>query len=178
MILTRTDTGETHTVDVARVDFGANARVTDHPVELGAEVTDHIQVQPLPFTVEALVSDSPRLSSPVTLRNTRMATTFFEGAVGKLCTVVLDGEGTFQSYALESCAHTRTSELGRSYTLRFRQIRIASAVSVLLPPRLPAPVANVGQPTEQELGQQAAVPVDVPAESAAYAAAAALAGLL
>jgi len=165
--------------DLIRVDFGLEASVTEHPVEIGSEVTDHVQKRPVSFTAEAYVSDSPRASSTVTLRNTRAATDFFEGLIGQLCTVVIASEGTFNNFVLESLSHSRSGVLGRAYTLRFKQIRMASALSVEIPPRLPAPVASVGAPTEQSTGQQAPVPVaPPPVESTAYAGAAALAALV
>lgn len=164
--ITATTTGAFAICDLLRVDFSPEASVTEHPVELGAEVTDHVQTRPLRFTAEVFVSDSPRLASLVTLRNTRAATLFFESLLGQLCNVVIADEGTFTSFVLEGCPHARSAQLGRTYSLRFRQVRIALAVSVLIPARLPAPIAAVGAPTEVDTGQQAAgaagaAPVDV-----------------
>jgi hypothetical protein len=169
-------TGDFALVNLTRANFAPQASVTEHPVELGSEVTDHVQKRPLPFDAEVFVSDSPLVNSPVTLRNTREATAFFEGSVGELCNVTIDGEGVFNNYVLEGVLHSRTQQGGRSYTLRFKQLRIASALSVQIPARQPAPVAEVGAPTEVPLGQQATVPADAVPESTAYAAAAALLG--
>jgi hypothetical protein len=148
--------GLSHTFEVLRVDHQPEALVTSHPVEVGAEVTDHIQVLPVAFTVEAIVTDSPLvIASPLAVEQ---AILFLEQLQGKLCTVTIEGEGTWQSMALTRWPHSRTAMLGRSFSLGFRQIRIALGLSVTIPPRLPAPVARVGGPSEANLSTQAPSP--------------------
>lgn len=141
---------------VVRVDFSPEAQVTEHPVEVGAEVADHVQVRPLRFTVETFVTASPAVPLP---GNVELALTFLEQAQGKVLVVVIDGEGTFTNYVLEAWPHSVTVLDGRAFSLRFKQIRLASAISVTIPARMPAPVAAVGAPTEAPLGQQAVAPV-------------------
>ena len=155
--ITLTSTGEFAQYDVMRVDFSPEALVTEHPVELGAEVSDHVQQRPLRFTVEAMVTGSPLSPVPVPSAIDQ-AVGFFERALGQLGTVLIDGEGTFPTTILEGYNHSRTAVAGRVFSLRFKQVRIASALSVPIPPRLPAPVAAAGAPTEQPLGQQATTP--------------------
>lgn len=154
--LTNTETFASLLLDVLRVDFSPEALVTEHPIELGANVTDHTQVRPYRFAVEAIVTASPRgvVPAPTALQ---VATSYLEGAVGQLLNVVIDGVGTFNNYTLEACPYSVTSRQSRVFSLRFKQIRIAASVSVTIPPRLPAPVASTGAPSAQGLGQQAAV---------------------
>ncbi len=40
-------------------NHNASASVTGHPIELGAEISDHIFLNPRRYTVEGIVSDSP-----------------------------------------------------------------------------------------------------------------------
>jgi hypothetical protein len=156
MTITITETGLSHIFDVLRVDYAPEAMISEHPVELGAEVADHIQVRPLRFTVDAYVTETPTYRlGPGALD---MARTFLESALGKLLTVAIDGEGTFSSYALEGFGHSRTSIGGRTFACRFKQVRIAASISVAIPARLPAPVAAAGAPTEAPLGQAATTP--------------------
>jgi|SRR5688572_15106431 len=145
-------------VNVSRVDFSPEASVTEHPVELGAAVTDHVQVRPTRFTVEVPVTDTPMATSlsPLGVEPVRA---FLEAVIGHPMTVTVDGEGTFPNCVLEAFPHTRTAEGGRVFACRFRQIRIAMAISVPIPARLPAPVAAVGAPTEVPLGVQPVAPV-------------------
>jgi hypothetical protein len=140
-----------------RVDFTPEAVITEHPVEIGSEVTDHAQVRPERFTVEIYVSDSP-IPRPTTVPvplSVDLARQFLEQCQGKLLTVQIDGEGIWNNCLLERWPHSRTIIAGRPFQLGIKQIRIANALSVLIPPRMPAPVAQVGAPTEQDLGQQA-----------------------
>lgn len=147
----------THTFPFTRVDFANEASVTEHPVELGGEVTDHVQVRAPRMTVEAFVTSSPLIiPSPFAIETAR---TFLEAAIGQLATLTIPGEGVFSSYVLEAFTHSRTMAEGRSFTLRFRHVRIAAALSVTIPARMPAPVAAVGAPTEVARGQQSVAPV-------------------
>lgn len=155
--MTITETGEIASFDVIRVDNSPEAVATAHPVELGGEVTDHVQTLSLRLGVEVYVTASPLgvFPSPFAVED---AIGFFERALGKLCLLVIDGEGTFTSMVLEAFPHSRTAVKGRGFALRFKHVRIAASLSVAIPPRLPAPVAAAGAPTEQPLGQQATTP--------------------
>lgn len=145
--------GLSHTFEVLGVDHQNEALVSSHPVEVGAEVTDHIQPLPIAFTVETFVTDSP-LVVPAAGSAVEQAVLFLEQLQGKLCTVTIDGEGTWQNMALVRWPHRRTAMEGRPFQLAFKQIRIALGVVVTIPPRQPAPVAQVGAPTEAGLGVQ------------------------
>ena len=155
--ITIPETGDVASFDFLRVDYVLEARATTHPVELGAEVTDHVQVMPLKMVVEVFVTASPLSSTPDPFA-VEDAVGFFERAIGKVATVVIDGEGSFTSMVLEGAPHAKTTEGGRGFALTFRNIRIAAALSVTIPPRQPAPVAASGAPTEAPLGQQSTTP--------------------
>lgn len=158
MSVVRQDVPLVHFFEVLRVSYSSDTSVTDHPVEAGADVSDHAQVRPLRFTVEAIATDSPQPLSLAKL-GSEAALSFLEGAQGKPLTVVLDGEGSFAPCVLEHFTHDRTTALGRVFALSFKVIRIAQAISVTIPPRTPAPVAAAGAPTEVPLGMQATSPV-------------------
>lgn len=163
--MTLTETGLSFSFKFLRVDYSQEASVTEHPVELGAEPTDHVQVRPLRFTVEVLVTASPvGIPDPTAIESAR---TFLELALGQLCTVVIVGEGTFVNCVLEAAPHAKTLVAERQFSLRFRQIRIAAGLSAPIPARTPAPVASAGAPTEAAPGQQATTAAP---ESLAHAA--------
>lgn len=155
--ITITDTSESASFEVIRADHSPEATVTEHPVELGSQVSDHVQVLPLRLNVEVFVTASPRgeIPDPFAIED---AVGFFERALGKVATLILDGEGTFFSMVLEAFPHSRTNVGGRSFALRFKFVRVAASLSVAIPPRMPAPVAKAGAPSEQPLGQQAPTP--------------------
>ena len=141
---------------VISVDYTPEAAITEHPVEFGAGVADHIQVKPLRFVIETMITASPTIPTPGVVD---LAIAFLEQAQGKILNITIDGEGIFNSYALESWPHRLTVLQGRAFSLRFKQVRIATAISIIIPPRLPAPVAATGAATEQGLGQQPTAPV-------------------
>jgi hypothetical protein len=171
--------GLLHRFEVLGVDHSPESIVSAHPVEIGADVSDHIQQLPIAFSVDVFVTESPTLI-PAVGSAVEAAVLFLEQAQGKLLTVTIDGEGTWQSMALVRWPHRRTALLGRPLTLSFREIRVALGVSVVIPPRQPAPVAQVGLPDETSAGQQAltagapvstmATAADVAADAASAAA--------
>lgn len=152
-VVTRNDTGQTMNFPMLRVDFAPEASATEHPVETGVTISDHIQIRPAHFTVEAYVTESPLGVALVPLAQAS-AIAFLKGCLGQLLTVIIDGEGTFFNMVLEGFPHSRTAVEGRPISLRFKEIRIATALSVQIPPGVPAPVAAAGAPTELDLGQQ------------------------
>jgi hypothetical protein len=150
-------TSDTATFGMVRVDFSPEAIATEHPVEFGVDVSDHVQTRPLRFTAQVFVTASPRGAVPQPFA-IEEAVGFFERVLGKPLTVTIPGEGTFSSMVLEGFGHGRNNVQGRAFELRFKHVRVASAVSVPIPPRMPAPVAAAGAPTEQPLGQQSTTP--------------------
>lgn len=137
----------------SRVDYGPEATATEHPVEVGVAVTDHVQIRPLRLTVEVYVTASPLGTAvPFAVED---AIGFLERALGRACTLVIPKEGSFSPFVLEAAPHSRTAVEGRPFSLRFKQIRIAQAISVPIPPRQPAPVAQAGGPSEADLGESA-----------------------
>lgn len=153
-------TPDVGTFPLIRADFSAEATVTEHPVELGGSVSDHVQRRPLRISTEIYVTSSP-LGAPAPFA-VEDAVGFFERALGFPCTLHIDGEGSFSPMVLEAAPHSRTVVGGRPFSLRWKYVRVAASLSVPIPPRTPAPVAAVGAPTEQPLGQSATTPGSVP----------------
>jgi hypothetical protein len=152
--ITILSTGEIASFDgVISVDQSLEASVTAHPVELGAEVTDHVQKLPLRLGVDLIVTASPLgvFPQPFAVED---AIGFFERALGQLLLIVILGEGTFSSMVLAGFPHSRGPTQSRVFALRFQHVRVAASLSVAIPPRMPAPPAAAGTSTEQALGQQ------------------------
>jgi Dit-like tail protein len=145
------------TFDFIHIEYSPEAVATEHPVEQGVAVTDHVQRRAYRFATEIMVTSSPLSVFPQPFA-VEDAVGFVERAVGLPATIVIDGEGTFSPFILEGAPHSRTMSQGRPFVLRWKQLRIASALSVVIPPRMPAPVAQVGAPTEVNLGQQSSTP--------------------
>lgn len=149
--------GLSYTFDLLGVDYAPTSVLTRHPVEVGAEVTDHIQRMPISFVARVIVTNSPLLvpAAGIAVDN---AIFFLEKAEGRLLTVTVEGDGVWASMALERWPHSKTAMDGRAFDLTFTQIRIALGASIIIPPRMPAPIAQTGQSTEANLNTQAPVP--------------------
>lgn len=143
-------------------NFDDTATVTEHPVEFGVDVADHSQRQPLRFTLRLMKTRTPVLipASPVVVET---SIRFFEDAFGKLLTVVVPRAGTFTNCLLERMNHTvDTNNGGIVFDLAFKQVRLASPISILIPPRLPAAPSAVGIADAADAGTQPPIVIPPP----------------
>lgn len=108
--------------------------ITDHPVEDGGNVSDHIRGKPFYLTIEAAVSDKP--IDPGTIEPGR-ALAVYERlkalAKGQVFTVAT-GVGDYDSMAIESLSLPRSSTTGKALRLmlKLKQIRIVRTKVVQL----------------------------------------------
>lgn len=149
-----------------REDFSPALVATDHPIADGSAVTDHVQRLPLALTVECLMTESPYVDAtanqiraaqiPVGTARVLAALDFLRACEGELLDVVSTRLGTFRSMALLRYPHSvdRARRLG--FLLDFRQIEVGNAQSVTIPPARPRTEVQVGAPSEQDVGDQAA----------------------
>ncbi len=140
---------------VYRVSFGQTARATAHPVELGVDISDHVEVSQFTFTLHGLVDASPQYN-PTSPFIVQQAQEFFLKAAGKLLTVKIENVGLFSQCVMESWPHTIDQRSSLPVSIRFRQLAIVTPVTVLIPPRVPLPGFG-GVSTDADLGNQAAV---------------------
>ena len=139
---------------VTNVRVGSDVRVTQHPIEIGSDVSDHAQVEGTRVSFDFHRSKTPYVipASPLIVDTTIR---FFEGIRGKLCTVVLPGAGTFLNMVLEHFDYPIDNYERIVISCVFRQINIADAISVPIPARLPAADLQVDIPTPIGAGAQA-----------------------
>lgn len=153
--------------------FVSSAVVTEHPVESGVAITDHVQPQALRVAVEGVVTETPYqlqdsdLSMILFLTDgperTEAARAFMRSLEGDLVTIVSDRVGTVESCVVERWVDT-VDRFGRlNLSIDLRQIRIAEAEVVVIPPDLPA---NAGMSSEQDTGDQATSPTAAAAAEA------------
>ena len=126
----------------------ATATVTEHPVESGANITDHIRPEPLQLSITGIVSDTPLgskqiqraidiggTSVQVTQQETpTSATGFGRAAWAKLDAIrtaakpvkVVTRDKTYDSMALVSLSVPKESKTGGAlyFTAQFKQVRI------------------------------------------------------
>lgn len=131
--------------------------VTNHPVESGVDVSDHAQTQPLPIVVQVLQTETPfaSMGGLSGVERLQAAIDYLRSVEGQLLDLVTTKFGTFTNVLLTSYPHEVSVRRNLPITLRFQQIRIATAELVVIPPLAPVLSEQVGAPDEQDAGVQA-----------------------
>lgn len=140
---------------------------TDHPVEEGADPTDHIRVAPGRLTIEAMITNTPTVENDRNVRGQpSYGTIGFAGQqyealralrMGKTITVQTPAR-KYENMQMTEIARSRDSKLGVDsivFTAQFKEIVFVSTQTVALE-RVTAPTANPKKPTAKE--QQAKKP--------------------
>lgn len=142
-LITRAD-GQTFEFDVVVTeDFNPQNAVTDHPVEDGTVFSDHIQRKPLEFNVVGILSENPfqvGQNAQLTTTATRLAdaTSFLDIAGENLVTYESVRFGEIENLTLTSWKYTVDILNRLQFTVGFKEIRIAEARIIRIPPeRLP-----------------------------------------
>lgn len=158
-----------------------NAAVTDHPVEEGSEISDHIRRQPDSVQITGIVSDTPiiwlaSIAAPSPLMNDLTPVRDrAELAYAELQRLMNQGETVevvtslriYENMAITSLSITRDSINGNvlNATIGLREIIVAKSETVSAPePMTPANVVPVDmgrQPTQSASSPLAAESVDV-----------------
>lgn len=154
------DSGAEQPFTILRIDFQSASVVSEHPVGEGVDVVDHVQVRPESMVVVATITDSPFADQPQ--GGVTQAVRWLQQARGQLLDVVLDNEGVLQNYVIEAATHPMTVVSGRDFTMRLKQVRVARALSVLVPPSI---TTSVGAASGQSAGQQSASETEVPSST-------------
>ncbi len=115
--------------------------ITDHAVEEGGNVSDHIRTRPLGLTMDVVVSDTPLASQDGTViagnapgRARAVYSRLEQLAAGQVFTV-MTAIKVYESMSLESMDIPRNAQTGESlrFSLTFKQIRIVRTKVVSLP---------------------------------------------
>lgn len=133
--------------------YSPTIATTDHPVEDGSSIVDHARVQPLSFTVTALVTESPYAPAEGAVtageQRVREALDFLRGCEGKLVDVATVRNGTIGGCLLTGYPHSFDAKRRLQFQLGFKQVRIANAVT------FPVPAVATGAPANRDVGIQA-----------------------
>ena len=112
---------------------GFDSEATEHPVERGADITDHVRAKPITLELECIVSDTPlaKLASDATRQGSTLPS---ENAYAHLLAIrdaqqpvtVETSLGSFASMALISLSVPRASDKsgGLFFSVSFQQVRI------------------------------------------------------
>lgn len=137
-------------------------QVTDHPVEFGADVSDHAQVKPNELIFAVQVTGSPLgIPNVITIE---AATSWFERNQGKPVTITAPA-GVFAGYIVSRWGYSE-QQGQRVFQVTAREVREALAVSVPVPARTPIPGAANGLASASSSGTQATTPTPPPPATA------------
>jgi hypothetical protein len=149
-------------VSVSEV-YVTNADVTDHPVEKGSNITDHIRARPLALTIEGIISNTPveflaSLRFPPKRAEVGYFTLLELQKQGRLVDV-LTSLDKFEKMAIESVELTRDVSSGNiaALKLQMKQVRLANSLEVEKPAR-----ARAGATPKAKAGLKTAKPPSAP----------------
>lgn len=145
------------------VEFTSSNNVTQHPVLGQVDTSDHIEEQPEQIRVSivesdvrlgafaALVGDQPEGAQTFT----QESELFLRAAKGGLVAILIRGFPLFTNYAITSISRRKNNVQQLVYDIAFRELRIAQATTVRIPPSL---TNATGGPDAQDIGQQPTKP--------------------
>lgn len=168
------ESGERLTFEATgRLGLSRDATVTTHPVERGADVADHSQAQAEVIVLEGVVSETRGGSRPEEAR------AFLDAVVlsGELVAVEHPRFGTRFRFVVEGYGCEYSTARRVRLSIRCRQVRIAEAVQVEIPPGQPVPVAS-DLAAATDAGRQGTTELDPRRDAQTKSVAAALADWL
>jgi hypothetical protein len=123
-------------IDVAvREDHSFDNEVTEHPVEVGSDIVDHVRAKPIMLTLEGIVSDTPiggvaDLRSETTLPSREAFERLLAIRNARLPVTISTSLRVYTDMVLEALSTPREAKTGDAlvFTARFRQVRIIENV--------------------------------------------------
>lgn len=156
-------------VDFVRVS--PRTTVTSHPVEFGVQVSDHAQTEPLTISIRGRITETPLLiPKPAAVE---LALAFLARNERQPMTAVTS-RGIFPDMIVTAYDWEINGRKEIVFDLAMRKVRIAFAVSVLIPARLPAPAVEASVASTANAGVQPVVPPPAPPSTSLLRATASL----
>ncbi len=147
------------------------AEVTDHPVEDGVDITDHVRPKPARVTIQGVVSAHPLVADGQTVEAGREIDAWAvleEIILQRLPVTLVTTLRVYQDVILLAVSTIRQGERAIYPQLELRQIRRAQQQVVTLPPeRIKTVPQKASGPTTQDVGRQ---PTDAPTAAQTLAA--------
>jgi hypothetical protein len=110
------------------------AEVTDHPVESGSTISDHVILAPERLRLEGFVTDSPAAVMSTAYGRTQSAFEQLEQAWrDRIPLQVITGRKTYQDMIIESLDLPRNRPESMRFTIDLKQIKIVQSETAALP---------------------------------------------
>lgn len=149
--ITRMDTGETLTVQCTlKRNHTGTVKITDHPVEEGANVSDHLRTQPRKFSMEGFVSDIEPSGEP---GDVAQAAFFLNGLIDNPGLVELTSRlMNYTSMAMGNIVMPEEAKLGKAFqfTADLQYFRVVGVGKTLRNTKLGAKAKKGKAPEEQK----------------------------
>ena len=147
-----------------QIDTTDEVQITQHPVEKGIDITDHIRALPTALVLNGMISDSPIVFAAALLADTdRVEKAHYlllqKMKSGAECFVVTTRR-LFLSMRLKSVSSLRTAKTGDSlpFTVRLQEVKTVEAVADELGDNVAgttdvgsSPTSDAGQPSTNNL---------------------------
>jgi hypothetical protein len=144
-------------VDFVRVN--QQIRVTSHPVELGVEVSDHAQVEPLEVQIRGRITETP-VGTPAP-GAVELALSFFERNERQAVTVTMR-RGVFADMFVTAYPWPDEGKGEIVFDVTLRKVRFATAIAIAIPARQPSPETQAGSASTADAGAQPPTPTPSP----------------
>ena len=139
--------GELLTFDAKTTEeYTEDAAVTEHPIESGGNVSDHVRLKPMTLVIEGIVSESPFegqgrgiLVEDVAGRRGLLALKYFRERRLKAFNWFSTRFGQVTRLMIESLETSVPNTQSTRFRLRLKQVSYASAAIVDLPPEYAPP---------------------------------------
>ena len=117
-------------------DTADTVRITSHPVEQGAEITDHVQQQPVTLTLEGMKTATPIFDAPEADRDIAFWEELRRLQGQRQPLTVSTPRRVYFDMLIESIRVPQTPEAGQAIrlTVDFKQLRIAQQQLTEVPP--------------------------------------------
>lgn len=151
--------------------YSMPATATQHPVENGVSITDHLQAMPETVVFEGTMTQSPLAGSAAVVLSPSIAPfgsqrvddarQYLRGLQGRrentvpiLCNLLTERFGILNDYVLNDAPHTIDKGLETVFQCSFSQVRVAVTANVAIQP---TQTANTGAPDEVNAGARALI---------------------
>jgi hypothetical protein len=148
---------------VETITYSPSVRVTSHPIETGATVSDHAIREPMPLLASALMTASPLagmlpLAGIASGGKARLdATVAFLRSIETRPITITTARGVFYPCFLTRWRHSDTKRQALKFDLAFQVVAFATSEEVTIDVPDPAPTEAASATASTDAGEQATV---------------------
>lgn len=142
---------------VREVSMDARWTVTDHPVESGLSVSDHVQVNPQTVTLTAVITENPTAPAVGGPQRVREALAWLRETAdaGELVDIYTTRLGVLTNYLIAAVPHGLDAVSRVVFPIELREVRIAQVSTIQIDVETVAESSAASAPAEVDLGEQA-----------------------